>query len=109
MLLPPPTKPKSKAKPQASKKNARNQRVIVSASMSASSSSNGDTFTQASIVDGIEPPKSEQMPIDEWEEATGRELDDRDVDEVAGLVTWCFVSLSYPILGLIITTVLMVR
>ena len=42
--------------------------------------------------DGLEPPASDQMEIDEWERQTGRVLTEEDVDEVAGLVTWCFVS-----------------
>jgi hypothetical protein len=43
-------------------------------------------------VDGIEPRSDEQMNIDDWEEETGRELNENDADEVAKLVTWYYVK-----------------
>jgi hypothetical protein len=96
MLLPPPSKaPKAKSKANGHAKtatsNRRGQRVILSASASTGSPEVGEWSHQATIRDGIEPPFEEQMDIDDWEEATGRVLDGDDVDEVAGLVTWCYV------------------
>jgi hypothetical protein len=42
--------------------------------------------------DGVEPSNEEMMEIDTWEEVTGRELGEEDVDDVAEMVTWCLVS-----------------
>ncbi|WVQ96611.1 hypothetical protein IAU59_003716 [Kwoniella sp. CBS 9459] len=108
MLLPPSaTKSKSKAVQR------RGQR-IMSVSVSASESARGSPTPSArdeekpnignasnpseqmrerlGLKDGAQPPKDMMVDIDEWEERTGRELDESDVDEIAGLVTWCFVK-----------------
>lgn len=43
-------------------------------------------------VNGVQPPQADKIEIDRWEERTGRTLTSEDVDEVARLVTWCYVS-----------------
>ena len=95
MLLPPKTKKKKAGKP------AKGNRIL---SLSASPAPEG-ADSQATVVndtnghgngsrrpDGLEPPEEERMDIDTWEETSGRTLGPDDVDEVAGMVTWCFVS-----------------
>lgn len=77
MLLPPPRQPKGKAKKGRSR-----------------SSSVFEARQDASEVyyDGIEPAKEDQMDIDDWEEATGKQLGPEDVDQVIKLVSWCYVK-----------------
>ncbi|WWC96240.1 hypothetical protein V866_003107 [Kwoniella sp. B9012] len=100
MLLP----PRQKAKPSTTKRGKR----IMSTSLSASASESGQANSSAvanggrnpademrrqyGLRDGQKPPAEMQIDIDTWEEKAGRELDEDDVDEVAGLVTWCFVK-----------------
>lgn len=88
MLLPP--------KPSLKKLKPQVKRGIRIVSESPSESSKHSRRTSDGLVhsrpDGIEPTSDEQMGIDDWEKQTGRILSDIDVDEVAGLVTWCFVS-----------------
>ncbi|WVF69124.1 hypothetical protein IAT40_003898 [Kwoniella sp. CBS 6097] len=106
MLLPPSTV-KGKGKPV----QRRGQR-ITSASVSVSDSARGspapaeegepaagdplnpaeDMRADLGLKDGAQPPKDMMVDIDSWEGRTGRELDENDVDEIAGLVTWCFVK-----------------
>ncbi|WRT67913.1 uncharacterized protein IL334_004887 [Kwoniella shivajii] len=98
MLLPP-----SRGQNNLQKRGKR----IMSTSLSASASgsplpdfrSNGNFVNSANVMrqkyglkDGQEPPRDMQMDIDLWEEKTNRDLDEDDIDEVAGLVTWCFVK-----------------
>jgi hypothetical protein len=80
MLLPPPSKAKARGK---GPKN-------VSRSTSTDLAESGDATTD--MIDGIEPPREQQVGIDDWELATGRNLDENDVDEVAKLVTWYYVK-----------------
>jgi len=83
MLLPPLPKAKKKARKNLSKA----QRDV---SESSSTPDYGDaTIT---MIDGIEPDSDKQMHIDDWEEATGSELDEDDVEEVAKLITWYYVK-----------------
>ncbi|OCF72795.1 hypothetical protein I204_06024 [Kwoniella mangroviensis CBS 8886] len=100
MLLP----PRQRAKLSTTKRGKR----IMSTSLSASASETGQGNSSAlangerspademrrqyGLRDGQKPPAEMQMDIDTWEEKAGRELDEDDVDEVAGLVTWCFVK-----------------
>ncbi|WWC62726.1 uncharacterized protein I303_105323 [Kwoniella dejecticola CBS 10117] len=44
------------------------------------------------LRDGQEPPGNMQVEIEEWERLSKRSLEEEDVEEVAGLVTWCFVK-----------------
>jgi hypothetical protein len=83
MLLPPP----AKAKKNARKNISRNQR---NSSELTETPDYGDAT--GTMVDGIEPSADDQMNIDDWEEATGRELNEDDVDEVAKLITWYYVK-----------------
>nr|XP_019045482.1 hypothetical protein I302_05872 [Kwoniella bestiolae CBS 10118]OCF24412.1 hypothetical protein I302_05872 [Kwoniella bestiolae CBS 10118] len=97
MLLP----PRQTAKP-AMKRGKR----IMSNSLSASASDSGhatpirngdlspadEMRRQYGLKDGQKPPEEMQLDIDIFEEKTGRDLDENDVDEIAGLVTWCFVK-----------------
>ncbi|KAK8858701.1 hypothetical protein IAR55_002930 [Kwoniella newhampshirensis] len=102
MLLPPP-----KGKKQTLQH--RERRVLsVSASTSGRSSplptDTGGRTSQAQpsqveetraklgVKDGIQPPPEMRMEIDEWERRSGRELQGNDVDEIAGLVSWCLVK-----------------
>ncbi|WWD18597.1 hypothetical protein CI109_103050 [Kwoniella shandongensis] len=48
--------------------------------------------TELGLKEGIQPPQDMRVEIDEWERRTGRELQEGDVDELAGLVSWCFVK-----------------
>lgn len=77
MLLPPPAKPKIK-------KGARRSR---SASIFETDQDAADH-----IDGGIWPAEDLQMAIDDWEDKTGHALGPDDVDQVAKLVTWCFVK-----------------
>ena len=76
MLLPPTPKAKGKGR----KNNSR----------SASTEASGDAAID--MIDGIEPPRDQQVGIDDWEREAGRKLDEDDVEEVAKLVTWYFVK-----------------
>jgi hypothetical protein len=80
MLLPPPSKAKARGK---GRKN-------VSRSASTDLAESGDATID--MIDGIEPAREQQVGIDDWELATGRNLDENDVDEVAKLVTWYYVK-----------------
>ena len=51
-----------------------------------------DEEAKKGFKDGIEPPADSQVDIDDWEEETGRHLTPDDVDQVARLVTWCYVK-----------------
>lgn len=75
---------------------AKRQARIISESESETSKTGTTTPKVAATErpDGIEPPPEDMMDIDTWEARTGRDLDEDDVDEVAGMVTWCFVSLG---------------
>jgi hypothetical protein len=89
MLLPP--KLVGKTKPS---RPAKRQARIISESESETSKAE-TTMPKVAVtkrLDGIEPPPEDMMDIDTWETRTGRDLDEDDVDEVAGMVTWCFVS-----------------
>jgi hypothetical protein len=89
MLLPPKV---AKKKKNTTRKTGRR---VLTVSDSSSDTSAGEGASGGSHrPDGIEPPKDDQVDIDVWEERTGRVLDENDVDEVAKLVTWCFVSFS---------------
>lgn len=44
------------------------------------------------LTDGVEPPQDMQVNIDEWERMTDRDLGPEDTDQVAKLVTWCYVK-----------------
>lgn len=81
MLLPP--SPRDKGKFKQKRKTGRSR-----------SNSTFETAEDASrfFKDGLEPPKDKQMDIDDWEEESGRELGPDDVDQVAKLVTWCYVK-----------------
>jgi hypothetical protein len=83
MLLPPPPKAKKNARENLS----RNKRT-------SSELTNTPDYGDATetMVDGIEPSADDQMNIDDWEEASGRDLNEDDVDEVAKLVTWYYVK-----------------
>jgi hypothetical protein len=86
MLLPSKT-----VKKQQPKK--RGIRVLSVSDTSAGASENGDSAgTNATRPDGLEPPREDQMSIDEWEKNAGRILEEEDVEEVAKMVVWCFVS-----------------
>ena len=76
MLLPPIPKAKGKGR----KNNSR----------SASTEASGDATIDT--IDGIEPPRDQQVGIDDWEREAGRKLDEDDVEEVAKLVTWYYVK-----------------
>ena len=97
MLLP----PKSVKKANNAKRNNR----ILSASPTSSGSEkkgvngsnelagpNKDEIERSIKRDGVEPPEEERMDIDDWEKKAGRVLTEEDVDEVARMVTWCFVT-----------------
>jgi hypothetical protein len=89
MLLPP--KPVEKKKPV---RPVKRQARIISESESETSKA-GTTTPKVPATerpDGIKPPHEDMVEINTWETRTGRELDEDDVDEVAGMVTWCFVS-----------------
>lgn len=79
MVLPPSSKAKSKTKTKISR--SRSQSVFEL-----------DEDARKGLKDGIEPPANQQIDIDEWEQETGRELGSDDVDQVAKLVTWCYVK-----------------
>jgi len=83
MLLPPPPKAKKNARKYISR-NKRNSSELIE------TPDYGDAIE--TMVDGIEPSADDQMNIDDWEEATGRELNEDDVDEVAKLITWYYVK-----------------
>ncbi|OCF38336.1 hypothetical protein I317_07902 [Kwoniella heveanensis CBS 569] len=107
LLLPSTTK--VKAKPV----QRRGQR-IMSVSLSAAGSTRGSPAPDAQdqgdskeakalnpaevmreklgLKDGAQPPKDIMVDIDSWEEHTGRELDESDVDEISELAMWCFVK-----------------
>ena len=44
------------------------------------------------LPDGVRPPDRDCVDIDTWERVTGRTLTEDDVERVAPLVSWCFVS-----------------
>lgn len=83
MLLPPPAKKKSAAKGKGKARATRSRSNSVFET---------DAETSENYKDGIEPPRNRQMDIVDWEEETGRQLDAKDVDNVAKLVSWCFVK-----------------
>ncbi|ORX37279.1 SNF2 family N-terminal domain-domain-containing protein [Kockovaella imperatae] len=82
MLLP----PKKKRKPT---KINRSKRIL---SASATPEPEVEATTLSPRPDGVNPPEEEKMEIDEWEERSGRSLQPEDADEIAGLITWCFVK-----------------
>jgi hypothetical protein len=82
MLLPP------KAEKKASIK--RGKRILSVSDTSARGSENPDG--NGDRPDGVEPPVADQMDIDTWESKAGRVLEEKDVDEVARMVSWCYVS-----------------
>jgi hypothetical protein len=78
MLLPPPSKAKGKGRKNVSRSTSTDLAESVDATID--------------MVDGIEPSREQQVSIDDWELATGRNLDENDVEEVAKLVTWYYVK-----------------
>lgn len=42
--------------------------------------------------DGLLPDAEDRVAVDEWEARAGRQLDEEDVDEIAGMVSWCLVK-----------------
>jgi len=83
MLLPPPPKAKKNARKNLSRSKRNSSELTETLDY-------GDATE--TMVDGIEPSADEQMNIDDWEEASGRELNEDDVDEVAKLITWYYVK-----------------
>lgn len=70
----------------------RNTRILSeSASSQASEPVEIATIDMPSMPDGVEPPTSQRIDIDEWQRRAGRTLMEEDAEEVARLVTWCFV------------------
>jgi hypothetical protein len=90
MLVPPKPKAKPKPKHQALKRGGRV--LSVSASPSPSNDDEDVQVVAPHRPDGMEPPSTDRMDIDVWEESTGKTLTERDIDMVAPLVTWCLVS-----------------
>ncbi len=91
MLLPPPkTKKPTKKKAVPSRRTTR----IMSESASSAGSQlfGSDLPKEHKRPDGLEPPWEERIEIDEWERRAGRILTEGDTDEIASMVTWCFVS-----------------
>lgn len=86
MLLPPKAVPKRKA--LAPKRGKR----IMSETPSDQSSEQDGISNLHNLPDGLEPSGAFRMDIDEWEEKSRRELSENDVDDVAGMVTCCYVS-----------------
>jgi hypothetical protein len=89
IMLLPPVEPKSKKKAVPSRRSRR-----VLSESATSESSDYPVLLSPTILgesDGLEPPANQRMEIEEWERKTGRVLTGDDSDEVAGLVTWCFV------------------
>jgi hypothetical protein len=78
--------------PPRAKKNARKNLSKSRRNTSELTESPDYGDATETMVDGIEPPADLQMNIDDWEEATGRELGEDDVDEVAKLITWYYVK-----------------
>ncbi|WVQ83032.1 hypothetical protein IAT38_005170 [Cryptococcus sp. DSM 104549] len=97
IYLIPPTKP-NKAK--ATVNQLRKQRVLfVSASPSENDTAAPGPLSpmeelrkKHGLKDGIQPPEHMRVELDEWERLAKRQLEEEDVDEVAGLVSWCLVK-----------------
>ncbi|CAK9780669.1 hypothetical protein CC85DRAFT_293493 [Cutaneotrichosporon oleaginosum] len=78
--------PKNVRKFKTKGKKEKRKRVI-------SSGSDEDELDDDVVLrDGIQPPTSAGVWIDDWEELTGRMLTRDDLDEIAPLVTWSFVK-----------------
>ena len=90
MLVPPKLKAKPKPKHQALKRGGRV--LSVSASPTPFNDDEDVQVVAPQRPDGVEPPSTDRMDIDVWEESTGKILSERDIDTVAPLVTWCLVS-----------------
>lgn len=88
MLLPPESKSSSSRKTGALQ---RRKNRILSDSASSDIDDAGDSTGAAQRPDGLEPPGSRRMEIEEWERKSNKILTEEDTDEVADLVTWCFV------------------
>ena len=92
IMLAPPKRLKKKTN------NIRRGHRVISLSPSASVTSGNDGRAQSPVeevfkrADGVEPPVEDRMEIDEWEKRAGRVLNEDDAEEIAPLVTWCFVS-----------------
>ncbi|WVR06458.1 hypothetical protein IAU60_003489 [Kwoniella sp. DSM 27419] len=100
MLLPP-----AKKVAALSQKNVqrRGQRIMSESGSESSGQSQQDRENGRSspademrirlgLKDGQQPPSDMLMAIDEYEQSARRVLNADDVDEVAGLITWCFVK-----------------
>lgn len=81
----------SKSRKQVAKGN-RDRLLSASTTPSARGSMPPSSTSTQQRPDGIEPPAEEKIDIDEWEKKAGRILTEDDVEEVAPLVTWCYVS-----------------
>jgi len=68
---------------------------VVSLSPSPSAEPNTEPHRGYRHTDGLEPSDKDRVPIDDWEIRTGRTLTDEDIEEVAGLVSWCYVSSTH--------------
>ncbi|WWC88517.1 uncharacterized protein L201_003428 [Kwoniella dendrophila CBS 6074] len=95
MLLP----PRQTAKLSVNKRGTRILSTPISESAQSNTAVENGTFNPADemrknlgLKDGQEPPLDMQLDIDDWEEQARRDLEEEDVDEVSGLVTWCFVK-----------------
>lgn len=74
-LLPPPNR----------KKKGRSKKI-------ARISSDSEREIQYDGPDGVAPDLEDMIAIDDWEKMAGRQLDEDDVDEIAGMVTWCYAK-----------------
>lgn len=68
---------------------------VVSLSPSPSVELDTEPNREYKHTDGLEPPDGDRVPIDDWEISTGRTLTDKDIEEVAGLVSWCYVRFRF--------------
>jgi hypothetical protein len=77
--------PRKNAKLQKKGKKVNRKRVM-------SSESEDELEVKVIHRDGIQPPASAAVWIDDWEEMAGRQLTRDDLDDIAPLVTWSFVK-----------------
>ena len=85
------------APPRADKKGFAKKppprgRRILSDSPSDSEDQPEAPGARPDLPDGLQPPASQMMEIEEWERTQHRNLTPEDANEIASLVTWCFVS-----------------
>lgn len=85
MLIPPIAKRKKRIRQQRA-------RILSESPSTASPEPDESSWTGP---DGLEPPLSQRIDVDEWERKRGRVLTQDDTDEVARLVSWCFVRLAH--------------